>query len=100
MPSYPPVVIIGVLSSILVATILVVTLVVTGHAVELSSPSVVIVLGFCSTALLTLLGIGGVHDQVVEVHQQVNSRLDELVKAAHAAGVVEGKATLPTPPVL
>lgn len=99
---YPLVVIAGVAGALLVATLLVGALVLSGHSADLTNPSVVIVLGFCSTAILTLLGIGGVHGQVAVVHQLVNSRLDQLVAAssaaAHAAGVVEGAASVPTTP--
>jgi hypothetical protein len=98
----PLVVIVGVAGALVVAALLVVALVLSGHSADLTNTSVVLVLGFCSTVILTLLGIGvlhsavqGIQGQVVEVHQQVNSRLDQLVKAsseaAHAAGVVQGQ---------
>ncbi len=104
MNPYPPVVIAGVGLALVVSAALVGALVITGHSAELGSPSVLIVLGFCSTAIVTMLGIGAVHGQVLEVHQQVNSRLDQLVAAssaaAHAAGVVEGQASSASPPVV
>jgi len=107
--SAPVPIITAIVAVLVVAAALVIGLVATNHMDALSSPSVVLVLGFCATILTTLLGVSALHQgqqnvgaQVLEVHQQVNSRLDQLLavtkQSAHTAGFAEGQAAGPNPP--
>lgn len=97
--SYQPIAIVGICGALIVAGSLVGALALSGHSEALASPSVVLVLGFCSLVITSLLGFGAIHTQGQELHTQLNSRLDELVASktaqARTAGYAEGQAAGP-----
>lgn len=97
---------VGVIVVVVIAAVLVLAVVLTGHTDTASLQLVTTVLGFAGTIILVLLGLAGLKGKVEEIHGSINGRMGELISttaaSAHARGVVEGMAKalpLAAPPV-